>query len=62
MISGTSPVQREDPPPGLIPVPLKGAILLLTEPEYLAGLRRGKAWRRRVALASRPDPSLPHPS
>jgi|GEM_PF-1449406 hypothetical protein len=41
------------PPAGLIPVPMKGAVLLLTEPEYLAGIRRGKAWRRREALARR---------
>ena len=31
-----------DPPPGLIPVPLKGAVLLLTQAEYLAGFQRGK--------------------
>jgi hypothetical protein len=42
-----------DPPPGLIPVPLKGAVLLLTAPEFAAGIRRGKAWRRRAALTRR---------
>jgi len=42
-----------DPLPGLIRVPLKGALLLLTEPEYLAGVRRGKAWRRLVAMERR---------
>lgn len=43
----------DNPPVGLIPVPLKGAVLLLTEPEYLAGIRRGKWWRRREAAAKR---------
>lgn len=39
---------------GLIRVPVgKGCILLLTEGEYLAGLRRGKQLRRREALARR---------
>ncbi len=42
-----------EPPPGTVPVYLKGAVLLLTEPEYLAGIRRGKAWRRRVAHLQR---------
>jgi hypothetical protein len=37
-----------DPPPGLNPVPMKGAILLLTVSEVTAGVRRGKWWRRRV--------------
>ena len=41
-----------DPPPGPIPVPLgKAWLLLLTEREYLAGIRRRKAWRRRQAEA-----------
>ncbi len=31
-----------DPPPGLIPVPLKGAVLLLTRAEYAAAIKRGK--------------------
>ena len=44
---------QTDPPPGLIPVPLKGAVLLLTEAEYLAGIRRGKGWRRRRAMQER---------
>jgi hypothetical protein len=43
-------------PVGLIPVPLNGAILLLTEQEYLAGIRRGKWWRRRVAMERRTTP------
>ena len=43
-----------DPPAGLIPVPLgKGCLLLLSQPEYLAGIRRGKVWRRREAEAKR---------
>jgi len=38
----------------MIVVPLaKGCALLLTEPEYLAGIRRGKWWRRREAAAKR---------
>ena len=41
-------------PPDLIPVDVgKGCLLLLTAPEYLAGIRRGKWWRRRVALLQR---------
>jgi len=31
-----------DPPPGLIPVPRKGAVLLLTEQELTAGSKRVK--------------------
>lgn len=50
MVSVKLPIE---PPPGMVAVPMKGAILLLTRPEYLAGLRRGKAWRRREALARR---------
>jgi hypothetical protein len=42
-----------DPPPGLIPVPLKGAVLLLTAAEFTAGLRRGKCWRRQTAMQRR---------
>lgn len=41
------------PPPGLIPVPMKGAVLLLTGPEFEAGIRRGKWWRRRQAIERR---------
>jgi hypothetical protein len=48
-----------DPPPGMIPVPMKGAILLLTESEYLAGIRRGKWWRRRVAMERRTGQTVP---
>jgi hypothetical protein len=42
-----------DVPSGLIPVSLKGAVLLLTEREFTAGIRRGKWWRRRQAEARR---------
>jgi hypothetical protein len=42
-----------DPPPGLIPIPLKGAVLLLTQAEFTAGVRRGKWWRRRMAMLRR---------
>lgn len=43
-----------DPPPGLIAVPLgKACLLLLTQAEFRAGVKRGKTWRRREALAER---------
>jgi hypothetical protein len=42
-----------DPPASLVPIPLKRAVLLLTQAEYLAGIRRGKWWRRRVAKERR---------
>ncbi|MBI4537175.1 MAG: hypothetical protein HY712_04370 [candidate division NC10 bacterium] len=43
-----------DPPAGLVPVPLaKGCVLLLTTAEFAAGIRRGKWWRRRMALLKR---------
>jgi hypothetical protein len=42
-----------DPPPGPIAVPVPKAVLLLTEAEYLRGLRRGKWWRRTQAEAKR---------
>jgi hypothetical protein len=42
-----------DPPPELIPVPMKGAVLLLTQAEFTAGVRRGKWWRRQVAMLQR---------
>jgi hypothetical protein len=47
-----------DPPPGLIPVPLKGATLLLTQAEYLARIRRGKWWRRSQAMQRRTTSEL----
>lgn len=37
-------IARTDPPPCLIVFPPKGAVLLLTEWEYLAGIHRGKWW------------------
>jgi len=42
-------------PPGFIRIPVgKGPCqLLLTDAEYLRGLRRGKWWRRRLALRPR---------
>jgi hypothetical protein len=48
-----------DPPPGLIPVPMKGAVLLLTAAEFTAGVRRGKWWRRRVAMEHRTGQTVP---
>jgi hypothetical protein len=42
-----------DPPPGLIPVPMKGAVLLLTQAEFIAGVRRGNWWRRQAAMERR---------
>ncbi len=50
-----------DPPPGLIPVPMKGATLLLTAAEFTAGVRRGKWWRRRAAMERREATSDPAP-
>ncbi|HWU38601.1 MAG TPA: hypothetical protein VN203_13215 [Candidatus Acidoferrum sp.] len=45
---------RGDPPPDLVPVALgKGCLLLLTAMEYQRALARGKAYRRRLALAKR---------
>jgi len=41
-------------PPGLIFLPVgKGCGLVLTVAEYVRGLRRGKAWKRREALRRR---------
>ncbi len=42
-----------EPPPGWIPIRLKGAVLLLTPYEFAVAVRRGKRWRRREALAKR---------
>jgi len=41
------------PPPGLIAVPVPKAVLLLTEAEYVRGLKRGKPWKRMQAEAKR---------
>jgi len=40
------------PPPGLIAVPVPKAVLLLTEAEYLRGVKRGK-WGKRTQEASK---------
>jgi hypothetical protein len=54
------PVTRMmDPPPGLIPVPMTGAVLLPTEVEFTAGTRRGKWWRRQVAMERRTGETVP---
>ena len=42
-----------DVPTNMIVVEIPKAILLLTAQEYLAGLRRGKWWRRRQAMLAR---------
>ncbi len=42
-----------EPPPGLVPIHLKGSVLLLTPYEFAVAVRRGKRWRRREALAKR---------
>ena len=52
-----------DLPTNMIVVPIPKAILLLTAQEYLAGLRRGKWWRRRQAMLARQadgSQSAPH--
>ncbi len=49
------------PPDGLLAVPLaKGCLLLLTPKEYVAGLRRGKWWRRRQVMLQREAARVPH--
>jgi hypothetical protein len=47
----------QNAPPGFVHIALgKGQChLLLTEAEYLRGLRRGKWWRRRAALRRRTE-------
>ena len=50
-----------DPPAGLIPVPPKGSVLLLTQAEYLTGIRRGNWWRRPEAIQRR-EQGVPHRS
>lgn len=49
-----------DPPAGLIAVPMKGAVLLLTAKEFVAGVRRGKWWRRREAMLRRENTGGTH--
>ncbi len=51
-----------DAPAGLIPIRLKGAVLLLTRAEYAEAIRRGKHWRRRLALARRLEIPTPGPT
>jgi len=48
-------IEAPEAPPGFVRVPCgKGDCqLLLTQDEYLRGLRRGKWWRRRLALRPR---------
>ena len=42
-----------DAPPGFVAVPLKGAVLVISERVYVAGLKLGKTLRRREAEAPR---------
>jgi hypothetical protein len=42
-----------DPPAGLIAVPVPKAVLLLSEAEYIRGVKRGKWWKRAQATAKR---------
>lgn len=41
------------PPLGFVAVPIPKALLLLTEAEYVRGIRRGKWWKRTQAEAQR---------
>jgi hypothetical protein len=51
---GTDSAEAQGAPPGFVPIRLgKACYLLLTQGEYLQGLRRGKWWRRRLALHQR---------
>jgi hypothetical protein len=51
-----------EPPENMILVPLaKDCVLLLHVREYLAGIRRGKWWRRRQAMLAREATSEPSP-
>jgi hypothetical protein len=46
-------------PPGFVAVPLKGAVLVIPERVYVAGLRLGKLLRRREASQRRvPNPPV----
>ena len=42
-----------DAPPGFVAVPLKGAVLVISERVCVAGLKLGKTLRRREAKAPR---------
>ena len=51
-----------EPDDNLIVIPLaKSCSLVLTPREYLAGIRRGKWWRRRQAMLARQATSLAAP-
>ncbi len=52
---GEGTAGTQDAPSGFVRIPAgKGDCqLLLTEEEYLRGLRRGKWWKRRLALRPR---------
>ena len=52
-----------DPPPGLIPVPMKGAVLLLSDRESTAGSKRVKRGRGRGAVTMHTPraPTFPAP-
>lgn len=46
---------RTEPPPSFVAIPLKGAVLVIPERVYLAGLCLGKMLRRREqSTAQRP--------
>jgi hypothetical protein len=48
--SHTAAYQGDTRAPTVVAVPLRGAVLRLTTAEFTAGVRRGKWWRRRVAM------------
>ena len=48
-----------DLPTNMILVEIPKAILLLTAQEYVAGIRRGKWWRRRQAMLARQADAWP---
>ncbi len=50
-----------EPPPGLVPIQLKGSVLLLTPKEFTAAVRRGKWWRRRQRMAERANRQVSRP-
>ncbi len=50
-----------DLPPGFVAVPLKGAVLVIPERIYVAGLWLGKTLRRREAMQQRDATSMAGP-
>jgi hypothetical protein len=51
-----------DPPPGFVALDLgKGCVLVIREQVYLAGLKLGKALRRRAAAQQWPPKTPPTP-